>query len=197
MKKVYLAYPSGDKAWLWALAACSILRKQISFPCQKRRMCFWSCQGMECGKGFCLVGIHRTADVMNWNVPQFGLIWNWKQIAEHFNSWHLQYDVFRQGKSSSRIPCPDRIKNTSFFSGTGSSSSHVLVPQLCPPPWCPSRCYLVISSAIFHYISINGGHITALVGLLWLGGVSAPISPKNDIPSTMMSMSFAIISMRW
>ena len=40
LKKVLLTYPSDDKAWLWALAACSILRKQISFPCQKRRMCY-------------------------------------------------------------------------------------------------------------------------------------------------------------
>ncbi len=29
----FLAYPSDDKAWLWALVTCPILRKQISFPC--------------------------------------------------------------------------------------------------------------------------------------------------------------------
>ena len=40
LKMVLLACPSDDKAWLWALAACSILRKLISFPCQKTRMCY-------------------------------------------------------------------------------------------------------------------------------------------------------------
>ena len=49
LNKVFLAYPTDDKAWLWALAACSILRKQISFPCQKRRRCYLirSWQGMR------------------------------------------------------------------------------------------------------------------------------------------------------
>ena len=38
-----------------------------------------------------------------WRWQTVGLIWNWKQIAEHFNSWHLptRQKLFR-------IPCPDR-----------------------------------------------------------------------------------------
>ena len=56
-----------------------------------------------------VLGISFFGDI---GADKLCLIWNCKQIAEHFNSYICSrpYDVFRQGKSSSRSPCPDRIR---------------------------------------------------------------------------------------
>ena len=59
---------------------------------------------------FILIGVWNIVLQWYWPWQTVGFIWNCKQIAEHSNSWHLQYYVFRQGKGSSRIPCPDRIR---------------------------------------------------------------------------------------
>ena len=54
---------------------------------------------------------------------KLGFTWNWKQISEHFHSWHLQYDVFRHNKALPAFHAPTGSVNPSFFSGTGKKSA--------------------------------------------------------------------------
>ena len=80
LKKVFQFYNSSDdKAWLWALVvSCSILHIcRLLSHARKEGCVMWPCQGMECGKSFCLGGRHRTVDVMDWNVPQFVSDFKW------------------------------------------------------------------------------------------------------------------------
>ena len=105
---------TGGRYYLpWRALSCIVALVSACLPwcCPHACFCwFFLCRLQGRLILFILIGVWNIVIEWYWPWQTVGFIWNCKQIAEHSNSWHLQYYVFRQGKGSSRIPCPDRIR---------------------------------------------------------------------------------------